>query len=245
MSTLTESTSPRRANDPEPQVVERSTAGDVVPRALYESNQIVHRAWPASESPNTGEVGGPQHSYPIVSTSKGSALADWMVNAPPRRLPARQNDHGSWPQFTSFDDFVEATTNYRLTFAPVPPDSSEANLSWRILRRAMRFVSWRKDWHAEGAERIRWEVAVRALKIADQMKPIAGEPFLGPATDGSLLLKWRFGEETSVEVYVENDAEFPDCVVTSKGREVVDEDLAGEAHLGMILSTNALAARST
>ena len=124
-------------------------------------------------------------------------------------------------------------------------DPTMPKLSWDIWSRAMGFVDWLEAWDGQGAKRITRDVAIRSIEIANLVKHIAGEPFLAPAGDGSIQMKWRFGDDSSISVYVESDAAFPDCFVMNQQGDIAVDDLRDDRHLLSLLEEHSAALVAT
>lgn len=115
-------------------------------------------------------------------------------------------------------------------------------LSREILSNALRFVSWLPDWDGEAAERVDPELALNALDIANRMSPVAGEPKVAPAIDGSLLLEWDFAGGSTIEVFVETAGIFPDCAVLEDGDLIEEIELSNGDDLQSLLRAHSLSA---
>ena len=74
-----------------------------------------------------------------------------------------------------------------------------------FVSRLVKFLSWKPGWDGESADPITARVAVAAYVIAKGVWDIAPEPFVAPSPDGSLSLQWEFPDNSSVEIYVEED----------------------------------------
>ena len=98
---------------------------------------------------------------------------------------------------------------------PLSPQPKE--LSTNFCERLLEFASWEGDWDGNGARPIASRVARAALRLAKSSLQFAPEPFVAPAVDGSLLLRWDLPHEDSVELYVE-DPETWDVVVDTGGK---------------------------
>ena len=112
-------------------------------------------------------------------------------------------------------------------------------VSMEFQQRIMEFVSWLPDWSGHSSERIDCKLATHALSIASEMRRIAGEPFVAPTVDGTLLLQWDFDNDTSIEVYVESDSQFPESAVVDAGGEVSDVRLSSTRDLKRLLRKHA------
>ena len=126
--------------------------------------------------------------------------------------------------------------------APEAGAGTGEDLSLDFLSRLLRFVEWEPGWDGENAEHIDHATARRALEIARNMRVVAPEPFVAPAPSGSLLLQWDFPGETSVEVFVESDAEFPECAALTRDGAVHEVALTDPAALHALLAERAAAA---
>ena len=82
-------------------------------------------------------------------------------------------------------------------------------LSDEFVQRLFEFVSWEKGWDDEGAERIQTEVAVRALRIAQECLESGLEPEAIPGHGGSIYLQWHIDDNRSVGFYVDKDGGWP------------------------------------
>ena len=112
------------------------------------------------------------------------------------------------------------------------------------LREVMQFVSWLPDWAGHSSDRIDYKLATHALKIASDMRTVAREPLIAPTVDGTLLLQWDFEDDSSVEVYVESDSQFPKSAVLDVMGEISDVELLSEDHLAMLLKQRMITGRS-
>ena len=116
---------------------------------------------------------------------------------------------------------------------------------WRVSKafrdRLWKFTKWSRGWDGEeeGAERIAYPTAGTALAITGRMMDIAGEPFIAPATDGSLVLVWKFEDRSSVEVYVEPDEERPTWASVTEGGAVDEVTLKDDDSLTALLKDRA------
>lgn len=116
-------------------------------------------------------------------------------------------------------------------------------VSMELQQRVMEFVSWLPDWSGHSSERIDCKLATHALSIASDMGRIAGEPFVAPTADGTLLLQWDFDNDTSIEVYVESDSQFPESAVVDAEGEVSDVKLSSTRDLKRLLRKHTLFGR--
>ena len=82
-------------------------------------------------------------------------------------------------------------------------DLGQRQLSEEFIDRVLRFVSWAPRWDGRNADHITPEVAKLATLLAQASLQFGPEPFVAPADDGSLLLKWDLADGLSVEVFVD------------------------------------------
>ena len=111
--------------------------------------------------------------------------------------------------------------------------------------RLLRFVEWQPGWDGERAEHITHVTAQRAIEIARRTLDVAPEPFVAPAPSGSLLLQWDFADETSVEVYADEEDEFPEWAAVTLDGAIHEVALFGPDHLARVLTDRATAIPSS
>ena len=150
------------------------------------------------------------------------------------------------PAFTSWDysvrDSASAQGPPQLARTAGPASAAPAtHLSDDLIERLLRFVAWEPGWDGESAEQIETQTAFRAMKTAKDMLPVAAEPFVAPALGGSLLLQWDFADGTSVEVYVDPDATFPESAALDRGGIVYEVPLTGHESLRCLLENRTAA----
>lgn len=98
--------------------------------------------------------------------------------------------------------------------------------SLQFFQRLLKFTSWAPNWDGQGADHVPIELAMEALEIAQASMPVAGEPFVAPATDGSLLLQWDFSDSSRVELFVEEPGKW-DSVTLVEGGQVREIEISG------------------
>ena len=126
--------------------------------------------------------------------------------------------------------------------APASPDMI---LSAEFLSRILKFVAWAPGWDGERAEHIDHVTAVRAMEAASSMRPVVSEPFVAPAPSGALLLQWDFTDGSSVEVYVDDETEFPASAALTDDDIVYEIDLGDPGALRSLLAERAQIAATT
>ena len=122
-----------------------------------------------------------------------------------------------------------------------PASSAPTRLSSGLIGRLLEFVGREPGWDGESAERVEARTAIRAMEIAEAMLPVAEEPFVAPDISGSLLLQWDLAGGTSVDVYVDGEAAFPECAAVDRGDVVSEVRLAGPESLRSLLESAATA----
>jgi hypothetical protein len=107
-------------------------------------------------------------------------------------------------------------------------------LSNEFIERLFRFTSWKPGWNGEGSEPIPPDVATHAYHIAEESVAELGlEPFVAPAPDGSVLLRWTVPNAGPViELFVDTspDLESLALMVEDETREIIvhsDKDVIG------------------
>ena len=121
---------------------------------------------------------------------------------------------------------------------PAPTDTPQWHVSKAFRDRVWKYAFWDEGWE-EGAERITYPTAGTALVIADRMADIAGDPFVAPATDGSLILLWKFEDRSSVEVYIDPDEDHPTWASVIEGGAVDEITLEDDGSLVALLKDRA------
>ena len=151
----------------------------------------------------------------------------------------------SWPTLWSGTKPYRYDLNGGLQYAPYvkqeparakPPIPSDLVLSAEFLSRILKFVAWAPGWDGERAEHIDHVTAVRAMEAASSMRPVVSEPFVAPAPSGALLLQWDFTDGSSVEVYVDDETEFPASAALTDDDIVYEIDLSGPGALRSLLA---------
>ena len=117
-----------------------------------------------------------------------------------------------------------------------PPVTPDLVLSSEFFCRLLKFVAWAPGWDGERAEHIDHVTAVRAMEAASSMRPVVSEPFVAPAPSGALLLQWDFTDGSSVEVYVDDETEFPASAALTDDDIVYEIDLSGPGALRSLLA---------
>jgi len=119
---------------------------------------------------------------------------------------------GNYPSGTAVRGFeFDLPLDVTMAVRPLSPVFSE---------RMQRFVSGLPGWMGEA---ILPSTGVRAGEIAEMALQIAPEPFAAPAMDGSILLKWDFPGDRSVEFYVEDTDSWDTAVAAVIDAGVVEE----------------------
>ena len=116
------------------------------------------------------------------------------------------------------------------------PLGEPVELSRDFVFRLLRFVEWQPGWDGERAEHVTHVTAQRAVEIACRALRVAPEPFVAPAPSGSLLLQWDFEDETSVEVYADEEDEFPEWAAVTLDDTIHEVALSGLDHLARVLT---------
>lgn len=106
------------------------------------------------------------------------------------------------------------------------PGAFAGSLSADFLARLQRFNTYESGWDGFDAEPIALGTTRRARLIAFDSLIVAIEPFVAPAADGSVLLKWDLPNGVEVEYFVpaENVAGAIEVSIT-------DGDVLREVHL--------------
>lgn len=108
-----------------------------------------------------------------------------------------------------------------------------------FMERLLRFTSWSPNWDGDGAAHIDVRTAIKALVTAQACGVIAGDAFVAPSPDGSLLLQWDFRDGSTVELFIEESG-FESAVIV-KETEVKEVPLTGLSDLRRLLYQRALA----
>lgn len=148
-----------------------------------------------------------------------------------------------WPSFAVplTDVVTTASGNYPSRAAaqgfkfdpPLDLTMAVRPLSSAFLGRMQRFVSGPPGWMGET---VLQSTVARATEIAEMALQVGPEPFAAPAMDGSILLKWDFPDDRSVELYVE-DGDSWDTVAVIDGGVVSEKTTDGkEALLALLRS---------
>ncbi len=116
---------------------------------------------------------------------------------------------------------------------PAPPQVTSVWMDF--ISRLLKYVEWEPGWDGGNAEHIDHSTARTALETAESMQAVAPVPFVAPAPSGSLLLQWDFPDGTSVEVYVDNEADFPEWAALTRAGVVYEIELTGPAGLRALL----------
>ena len=101
------------------------------------------------------------------------------------------------------------------------PQRKTLSLGAEFLRRIGQFSGRPKGWDGFDAEPISPRTASKAVTLAEEMLSVADDPFVAPAADGTLLLRWSDGDR-AVEVYVEPEGDIVEAVeIASDGVRAV------------------------
>ena len=105
--------------------------------------------------------------------------------------------------------------------------------------RLLRFVALEPGWDGALSEPVARSTVVRACALARSLRDVVPDPFVTPATDGSLLLQWDFTDGASIEVYVSADQPAPDSAAVVIDSIVHEVTLDGDITLRGILEARA------
>ncbi len=143
------------------------------------------------------------------------------------------------PDFTPWDDAqgdgAPAVESPPVARPDEPSSAVPLRCSLGFIRRLLEFVGWQPGWDGEAAEHVEISTALSAVETAQAMLEVAAEPFVAPAPSGSLLLQWDFADGTSVEVYVDGEAAFPEWAVLTREDVVHEVRLDGPGALRSLL----------
>lgn len=105
-----------------------------------------------------------------------------------------------------------------------------------LYKKLVSFQLLETDWDGFGASPITNFVIERSLDVVTQVQALVlglPSPFVAPSADGSVLLKWSFAKENSIEAFVDDESI---TVIIENGADLHDIELSDPEQLSRIIS---------
>ncbi len=111
--------------------------------------------------------------------------------------------------------------------------STTLELDLELLNDVVKRISWTPE--CDGLGHPKPEIVMKALGIAAQVRDVADPPLVATTEDGSIILEWQLPNDSSVEIYMENDSPFPGEVTVAKEGDDTEFTLENVAALATLL----------
>lgn len=172
-------------------------------------------------------------------------MSDVVADRPLRNFLS-QNDYWTWPSLTS-ESYVVLSSRALSRMLPlrvslgelneefVVPEDAESDVLG-LIARAQELIGLPSGWDSYGAQRVRREAALHALKVyAVFAREGLPAPSLVPTVSGGVQLEWHLGP-VDLEVEIKGQGDLHLFYEDESKGEIVDEPILGSREYGRLVS---------